>query len=116
MEIKTANKCYITDTQGNIYIDTTMGSGAQIIGHNNPLIRKIGQQIKRGTIYTIPNCHTNKVNSYLKKHISVQLYNKIKPIAKKAIYQVEVTKYWNPLLKSYNTIPFTKIINTIFYL
>ena len=49
--------------------------------------------------------------TYLKKHISVQLYNKIKPIAKKAIYQVEVTKYWNPLLKSYNTIPFTKSVN-----
>ena len=49
--------------------------------------------------------------SYLKKHISVQLYNKIKPIARKAIQQVEVTKYWNPLLNSYNTIPFTKSVN-----
>ena len=49
--------------------------------------------------------------SYFKKQTSAQLYNKIKPIAKKAIYQVEVTKYWNPLLKSYNTIPFTKSVN-----
>ena len=49
--------------------------------------------------------------SYLKKHTSLQLYNKIKPIVKKAIQQVEVTKYWNPLLNSYNTIPFTKSVN-----
>ena len=49
--------------------------------------------------------------SYLKKHISVQLYKKIKPIAKKAIMQVEVTNYWNPLVKSYNAIPFTKSVN-----
>ena len=49
--------------------------------------------------------------SYLKKQISVKLYNKIKPIAKKAIQQVEVTKYWNPLVKSYNIIPFTKSVN-----
>ena len=49
--------------------------------------------------------------TYLKKKISVQLYNKIKPKAKRAIQQVEVTKYWNPLVKSYNTIPFAKSVN-----
>ena len=49
--------------------------------------------------------------SYLKKQTSAQLYNKIKPIAKKAIQQVEVTKYWNPLVKTYNTISFTKVVN-----
>jgi len=49
--------------------------------------------------------------SYFKKQTSAQLYNKIKPIAKKAIQQVEVTKYWNPLVKTYNTIPFTKAVN-----
>tara|TARA_R110001583_G_scaffold84781_5_gene222668 strand:- start:8078 stop:9205 length:1128 start_codon:yes stop_codon:yes gene_type:complete len=70
MEIKNANKCYLTDTQGNTYIDTTMGSGAQIIGHNNPLIREVAEQIKKGTIYTIPNHHTRKVNSYLKEYIN----------------------------------------------
>jgi glutamate-1-semialdehyde 2,1-aminomutase len=70
MIVKTANKCYVTDTEGNIYIDTTMGSGAQIIGHNNPLIKRIGEKIKRGTIYSIPNQHTDKVNCYLKEHIN----------------------------------------------
>ena len=70
MEIKTANKCYITDAEGDTYIDTTMGSGAQIIGHNNSLIREIGKQIEKGTIYTIPNCHTNEVNGYLKEYIN----------------------------------------------
>ena len=49
--------------------------------------------------------------SYLKEQTSAQLYKKIKPIAKKAILQVEVTKYWNPLVKMYNTIPFTKPVN-----
>ena len=48
---------------------------------------------------------------YLRKQTNVQLYNKIKPIAKKAIQQVEVTKYWNPLVKTYNSIPFTKLVN-----
>ena len=46
MEIKNGNKCYITNKKGYKLIDTTMGSGAQIIGHNNSLIKKIGKQIK----------------------------------------------------------------------
>ncbi len=49
--------------------------------------------------------------SYLKKQTNTQLYTKIKPIVSKAIQQVEVTKYWNPLVKAYNTIPFTKAVN-----
>jgi len=74
MEIKKANKCYITDKEGNKFIDTTMGSGAQIIGHNNPLIKKISKQIKKGTVYTIPNCYTKEVNQYL-ANINPSLHN-----------------------------------------
>ena len=70
MLIKRAHKCYVESDNGIKLIDTTMGSGAQIIGHNNPLIRKISKQIKRGTVYTIPNHHTKKVNYYLKKYIN----------------------------------------------
>ena len=70
MIVKKAYKCCIEDDQGIKLIDTTMGSGAQIIGHNNPLIKKIGKQITRGTIYSLPNCHTDKVNSYLKRYIN----------------------------------------------
>jgi len=70
MIVKKAYKCYIENDKGAKFIDTTMGSGAQIIGHNNALIKKIGEQIKKGTIYTIPNWHTSTVNSYLKEHIN----------------------------------------------
>jgi len=70
MIVKKAYQCYIENDKSVKLIDTSMGSGAQIIGHNNPLIREIGKQIERGTIYTIPNCHTDKVNSYLKEYIN----------------------------------------------
>ena len=70
MIVKKADKCYIENDKGIKLIDTSMGSGVQIIGHDNPLIRKICKQIERGTIYTIPNHHTDKVNSYLKEYIN----------------------------------------------
>jgi glutamate-1-semialdehyde 2,1-aminomutase len=70
MVISKAYGCYIEDYSGLKLVDTTMGSGAQIIGHNNQLIKKIGEQIRRGTIYTIPNTHTEHVNFYLKNYIN----------------------------------------------
>tara|TARA_Y100000591_G_scaffold68903_1_gene57109 strand:- start:3336 stop:4466 length:1131 start_codon:yes stop_codon:yes gene_type:complete len=75
MEIEAAHGCYITDRSGNTYIDTTMGSGAQLIGHGNPLSLKIAKQIEKGTIYTIPNSYTHEVNSYLKKYINPDLHD-----------------------------------------
>ena len=74
MVITKANKCYVINSEGKKLIDTTMGSGAQIIGHNNPLIKKISKQIKKGTVYTIPNCHTKDVNQYLAQ-INPNLHN-----------------------------------------
>ena len=67
MIIKSAAGCHVEDIHGNKYIDTTMGSGAQILGHNNRLISEIAKQIVKGTIYTIPNVHTSEVCGLLKQ-------------------------------------------------
>tara|TARA_R110001592_G_scaffold105683_2_gene297260 strand:+ start:3120 stop:4247 length:1128 start_codon:yes stop_codon:yes gene_type:complete len=73
MVVKKAHKCFVVDEHGVKFIDTTMGSGSQIIGHSNPLIKKISRQINKGTIYTIPNRHTDIVNDYLKEYINPDL-------------------------------------------
>ena len=75
MEITTADGCYVSDSDGKKHIDTTMGSGAQIIGHGNPLSLKIAKQVELGTIYTIPNSYTHEVNGYLKRHINPDLHH-----------------------------------------
>lgn len=46
--------------------------------------------------------------SYLRKTTYNQLYERIFPIAKDAIEAVEVTKYWKPLVSTYNSIPGVK--------
>jgi len=74
MVIKNAWDCYIQDVNNKIYIDTTMACGVQIIGHNNSLIRKTYKQIKKGTIYTVPNHHTEQV-TFLLSQINPKLHN-----------------------------------------
>jgi len=74
MIVKKAYGCYIEDEAGNRLIDTSMGSGAQIIGHGNILAKKASKKIKNGTIYSIPNVHTEKVSHLLKQHINPTLH------------------------------------------
>ena len=61
--------------------------------------------------FTILKGKDDAATMYLREQTNTQLYAKIKPITSNAIQQVEVTKYWTPLVKSYNAIPFTKTIN-----
>ena len=50
----------------------------------------------------------NAATTYLKGRTSTELTNKFSPIVKKAIQKVELTKYWKPIITSYNKIPGVK--------
>lgn len=47
----------------------------------------------------------NAATSYLQDKTTASLTEKFSPIIKKAIEKVEVTKYWNPLITTYNKVP-----------
>jgi hypothetical protein len=48
---------------------------------------------------------------YLKRTTSGQLESAFNPVIKNAIDQVELTALWNPLVSTYNDIPFTRPVN-----
>ena len=47
----------------------------------------------------------NEATEYLKAKTTAELTAKFRPVVEKAIQKVEVTKYWNPLITKYNSIP-----------
>ena len=47
----------------------------------------------------------NAATTYLHDKTNTDLTTKFTPIIKKAIEKVEVTKYWNPIITTYNKIP-----------
>ena len=49
--------------------------------------------------------------NYLKQKTSVSLHDKFKPVILSATQKVKVTEYWNPLVSTYNKIPFVKRLN-----
>lgn len=53
----------------------------------------------------------NAATIFLKKQTSKELYKKFKPVVKKAIEKVHVTKYWEQLSGRYNALPMTNKVN-----
>jgi uncharacterized protein DUF4197 len=48
---------------------------------------------------------------FLKSTTSAQLKNEFKPVIAASINKVQVTKYWNPLITTYNKVPFVTKMN-----
>lgn len=53
----------------------------------------------------------NAATVYLKDKTSVKLNEKFTPIIKRAIEKVQVTKYWNPVITTYNKVPGVEKMN-----
>lgn len=53
----------------------------------------------------------NAATNFLKTKTSTELTTKFSPIVKNAINKVQLTKYWNPLIRKYNMIPGIKKMN-----
>lgn len=58
--------------------------------------------------FAILRGNDNAATQYLKNKTSAQLKVKFNPVVKNAISKVQVTKYWNPVITTYNKIPFIK--------
>ncbi|MCL4857215.1 MAG: DUF4197 family protein, partial [Flavobacteriales bacterium] len=70
--------------------------------------------IKEMTIadgFAILKGNENAATQYLRDKTTDQLKIKFNPIVKNAIQKVEVTKYWNPVINTYNKVPFVEPMN-----
>ena len=53
----------------------------------------------------------NAATIYLKTQTSEELYKRFKPVVKRAIENLHVTKYWDQLSGRYNALPTTNKVN-----
>ena len=76
----------------------------------NILITEV-KKIKFNDAKEILKGEDNAATKYLEKKSYESLFSKFTPIVKKSMAKVQVYKYWNPLIKKYNSIPLSKKIN-----
>jgi hypothetical protein len=53
----------------------------------------------------------NAATEYLRNKTTAELSAKIKPIVAASLQKVQITKYWNPLAKKYNSLPTVQKVN-----
>jgi len=70
-----------------------------------PIFINAVKQMSVGDGFTILKGADNAATVYLKEKTYNELYAKFQPVVKNAIDKVEVTKYWNPIITSYNRVP-----------
>lgn len=62
-------------------------------------------------VYDIWKGDNSAATKYLKGATQTQLQTAFRPVIKKALEKVDVTKYWNPLIDTYNKIPLVQKMN-----
>lgn len=54
--IQRAEGCHVWDTEGNEYIEYTMGLGPVVLGHNYPAVTEsVIEQVRKGTLFPLSN-------------------------------------------------------------
>ena len=69
------------------------------------------KNIKIKDAFKILKGEKNAATLHLKEQSYSSLQSKFSPIIMKSMEKIEIYKYWNPLIKKYNSIPFSKKIN-----
>ena len=91
-----------------LHIDYSTG----VINDNPDWSVNYGDYMFNGVIHsTILNGEVNAATIYLKNNTYEFLYSEFKPIIILSMEKVDLAKKWSPLIKKYNTIPFTKKLN-----
>lgn len=62
-------------------------------------------------VYDIWKGDNDAATQFLKRTTEGKLKTEFRPIIKQSLDQVDVTKYWNPLVDNYNKIPFVTKVN-----
>lgn len=66
--IRNSTRCFIEDYSNNRYIDTSLGAGTHILGHGF-IGEVIGDQLKNGTLFTVPSAYPYEVATVINKMV-----------------------------------------------
>ena len=92
--------------------EKSMNRSAEIASEKAlPVLEQAVSKMSINDALTILNGDDNAATFYLKNNTHEFLYSEFKPMIVLAMEKVDIAKKWNPLIKKYNAIPFTKKLN-----
>jgi hypothetical protein len=99
------------DKQVDQFVETMNHGAEQAAAKATPIFVKAVKSMTFNDVYEIWRGEEDAATQYLKETTMGELKAEFRPVIREALEQVEVTKYWSPLIDTYNQIPFVTKMN-----
>ena len=99
------------DKQVDQFVETMNHGAEQAAAKATPIFVDAVKSMTFNDVYEIWRGEEDAATQYLKENTMAELKTEFRPVIREALEQVEVTKYWSPLIDTYNQIPFVTKMN-----
>lgn len=99
------------NNQVDQFVETLNHGAEQAAAKAKPIFVNAIRQMTLTDVYDIWRGDDDAATQYLIKTTRPMLEAEFRPVIKSALDNVEVTKYWNPLISNYNKIPLVTPLN-----
>ena len=90
----------------------TLNRGAERAAEKaTPIFMDAIKQMSIQDVYEIWRGDNDAATQYLRRSTRNQLKQEFRPVIKGALDQVDVTRYWNPIITAYNRLPHSQKVN-----
>tara|TARA_B100002051_G_C16689033_1_gene614369 strand:- start:691 stop:1407 length:717 start_codon:yes stop_codon:yes gene_type:complete len=95
------------------FFEESMNRAAELASKQAlPILISAIKEMNINDVYSIYKGNVNAATIFLKQQTSQKIYKELKPIVIISMQEIKVTQKWNMLSKKYNSLPFTKPVNT----
>ncbi len=99
------------DKQVDQFVETMNHGAEQAAAKAKPIFVSAIKQMTLRDVYDIWRGEKDAATQYLIKTTRPKLEAEFRPVIQSALDQVEVTRYWNPIISNYNQIPLVSPVN-----
>jgi hypothetical protein len=110
-KVKTAAETLGMEKQVNDFVRALNRAAEEAAKGAAPIFMQAIKQMSIQDGFAILNGPNDAATVYLRKTTTSPLRQKFRPVVKRAIQKVHVTKYWNPIATNYNQLPLVKKVN-----
>jgi hypothetical protein len=93
------------------FVETLNHGAEKAAAKATPIFTNAIKQMTIEDVYNVWRGDKDAATQYLKQATQSNLQNAFRPVIQNALDQVEITKYWNPVINTYNQIPLVQKMN-----
>ncbi len=99
------------DQQVDQFVETLNHGAEEAAKKASPIFINAIKEMTIQDVYDIWRGDKDAATRYLQQKTQSKLESEFRPVIKEALDEVDITRYWNPIITTYNKLPFTDDLN-----